>query len=196
MRRLLFGVLVLLVTLHVEAQHFDTEEYYGGYYLDTSGTKVYGFIRYRTNPNPRIEFRPRWEDKSKRVYPEECNGFVLRDSIRFIRVIGSFKVKCGVGMIEVTADFVRVLDTGKVNLYMHYSTSGNGSRDIPGIIYWDNLVVRKNDPAAPYIGLHPNLKKRRKALEEKLKGEDELIEILCREKVEDVRSGLKEYNSR
>jgi hypothetical protein len=151
-----------------------------------------GYIRYVKGNRARIEYFATGDMKAVKKFPKDCQEFVLSDSIRFIRPTGGFTVKVGIGMMDITNDFIEVLQTGKVNLYMHHGISG--AANFAGIVDWDNLVVRKD--SSVYIGLHPNLNRRRREMENHFKGDNELIEILCREKVGEIIEGIKEYNSK
>jgi hypothetical protein len=184
---------VSMVTLYATAQTRDFDQYRRGYYINNKGDTLVGYVLYvRGNNNGRIEYFATGDKKAKKIHPKDCREFVMSDTIKFIRVDGKFSVKAGIGMIDIVNDFIEVLETGKVNLYMHHGISGSANFGTP--LDWDNLVVKRDSSA--YIGLHPNLDKRRREVEKQLKGEDELIEILCRETTNEIREGIKEYNAK
>src|SRR5258705_4517538 len=172
MKKLLLLFYVYTVALYAKAQ-LDYDPYRHGYYITNKGDTMAGYIRYIRGNRARIEYFKTGDKKAVKIYPTACREFLLSDSIRFIRTNAAFTVKVGIGLIDVTSDFVEVLQTGKVNLYMHHGISG--SANFAATVDWDNLVVGKD--SSVYIGLHPNMRRRKKEIEKYLKGEDELIEI-------------------
>jgi hypothetical protein len=190
MKKTILIFIIIIIVLNARAQLYD--QYRSGYYINNKGDTIRGYILYKKGGKARIDYFKTGDKKAKKIYPEDCREFVLNDTIRFVRTDWGFTVKVGIGMIDVTDDFIEVLETGKVNLYMHHSVSGGAN--FGSKVDWDNLVVRKD--SSVYIGLHPNIDKRRREIEKQLKGDDRLIEILCREKVSEIRAGIKEYNSK
>ncbi|MEI9908569.1 MAG: hypothetical protein WDO71_02215 [Bacteroidota bacterium] len=191
MKKIFLFFFIVSVALYAKAQ-LDYNSYRRGYYISNKGDTMVGYIRYLRGNRARIEYFATGDKKAVKIYPGNCPEFVLNDTIKYIRIDGGFSVKVGIGVINVFDDFIEVLETGKVNLYVHHGISG--AANFGGTVDWDNLVVRKD--SSVYIGLHPNLDKRRREIEKQLKGEDKLIEIFCREKVSEIRKGIKEYNSK
>src|SRR5258705_7009880 len=137
MKKLFLLFIIFTVAPCVKAQ-FDYGSYRHGFYINNKGDTIIGYIRYVKGNRARIEYFATGDKKAVKIYPKDCHEFVLSDSIRFIRPNGGFIVKVGIGMIDITNDFIEVLQTGKVNLYMHHGISG--AANFAGTVDWDNLV--------------------------------------------------------
>lgn len=164
-------------------------KFYKGYYINNTGEKIEGFIKYIRGNNGRIEFKKNEEDKKKKVQTIECSEFVLDSSIRFIKA-GGFYAKMGISNEYIERDFLEVLEEGKVSLYKHYGTVGSYAI---GNTYAEieNLVIKKEDF---YVGLHPNIKKRKKELKERYADSPDIIDILVYKDENEMRKLIKEYN--
>jgi len=198
MKALILSLVIVVATVPAKAQfaYVDYQQYRRGYYINNNGDTLVGYIRYIRGNRGRIEYFKTGDKKAKKIQPKDCREFVLSDTIKFVRVDAGFSVKIGIGMWDVSDDFVEVLETGKVNLYMHH---GIAATVTPGGVTGNpmdvnNLVIGKD--SSVWVGLHPNINKRRKEMEKLLKGEDELIEILCRNDAGAIRQGIKQYNSK
>jgi hypothetical protein len=159
-----------------------------GYYIDSSGKKSEGLIRYIRGNNPRIEFKADKDEKKKKIYPATCVEFGFDSTSRFIKAEG-FAIRIGVWYPDVTSDFIEVLEEGKISLFKHYSIVGDGST---GTLDVENLVVKVH--GSSYVGLHPNVRKREKELKEVYIDNSDIIDILINKNVDAMRKLIKEYN--
>ncbi|MBC7449980.1 MAG: hypothetical protein H7259_00670 [Cytophagales bacterium] len=93
-----------------------------GYYYNWSGVKIPGLIRHKhavysvelgTNY---IEFKAIADDKKKKLTVADVQSFVLdTDSFAVLRSFKSYYD------VYYSKDFVKVVDTGNVNLFLHYN---------------------------------------------------------------------------
>ena len=122
---------VFLLTLSLSSCHLSwaADEYKNGHYYTTDGRKVYGlivFLRgsfsvFGTSPGI-IKYKPNTNTKPVKLNSSDISAFVIeRDSFTLIT---DFKINSIGGVFR--KDFVQVLETGALKLYLHRSSSNDG----------------------------------------------------------------------
>jgi uncharacterized beta-barrel protein YwiB (DUF1934 family) len=104
------------------------QTYTQGAYYTHEGQRIEGliqhnyFARFSDGPDNYINFKETSDSKKKKLTTKEVKSFVIgSDSFVIIKhfTINSFAY--------YEEDFVKIIKTGNLNLYLHYSTGGSGN---------------------------------------------------------------------
>jgi hypothetical protein len=114
MKLLIFTAFIFFSSGYCHAQ------YKPGYFISKDKSIHYGLIRQNLGNKPSISFKETKKQKAVEYTPDDIPGFVIeQDSFVVLR---NFNFQFGFSLIPVTADFVKVLQTGDVSLYVHYGS--------------------------------------------------------------------------
>jgi hypothetical protein len=158
MMRILLLLFLLLSAIYFEAQ---SKPYSKGYYYTIDGERVEGYIKFKrarfdvfgSRPSL-IKFKSAKKSKAVKLRANQIKAFVV-ESDSFC-VVQNIKINAIQG--EYEQDFAKVLVTGPMNLYLHYSSSGDGQRS-----YANDRFVLSVAGSREYFGLW-NMKRQREDL--------------------------------
>ena len=122
-----FGLYLLLMA--IGSQQVYMEPFQKGYYYSNDGKRTDGLIKFHRatfsvfgSKKSRIEFEETADSPSKKLTAEDISAFVIGNdsfaivyNIKINSISGSYK-----------RDFAKVIATGKVNLFLHMSSSADG----------------------------------------------------------------------
>ncbi|MFM7858162.1 MAG: hypothetical protein ACKO96_41145 [Flammeovirgaceae bacterium] len=130
----LLSILVLLTTLQFKA----TGQFKDGHYYKKDGTKISGLIKFKYGGNVftnksdgdcSISFKTDKRGKKINLTTNDICCFVIeKDSFAIIK---NFRLNA---FVTYPQDFAQVLEIGKINLYLYYSTVQSGSGQYGGIV--------------------------------------------------------------
>jgi hypothetical protein len=158
MMRILLLLFLLLSVFLFEAQ---SKSYSKGYYYTQDGEKVEGYIKFKrasfgvfgSRPSL-IKFKSAKKSKAVKLRANQIKAFVVEsDSFCVVQ-----NIKINVIQGEYEQDFAKVLISGPMNLYLHYSSSSDGQRS-----YANDRFVLSVDGSGKYFGLW-NIKRQREDL--------------------------------
>ncbi len=121
MKRILVLVLFVFACNAAFSQKFKE-----GHYYTHDGQRVDGLIRHHyqarfsAKPDNHIVFKENADAKQKKLTTKDVRAFVINND-SFI-IVKDFVIN---GFAYYEEDFVKVVKTGKINLYLHHSTSPN-----------------------------------------------------------------------
>lgn len=174
-----------------------------GYYYDYSGQKHEGLIRHKFSPGGRnrtdnyIEFQTDFLDKKQKIDIDDMYAFVVGTDSFCIAT--NFSIH---GLSFYERDFVKVLASGKVNLYKHYTTATAQSAPMGGFGAVSVSMSMTNSHTTLLLneGKQTVKLKDDKELEEafpKLIYEyPELLELNRRTSEEEIIEAIKDFNSK
>ncbi len=126
--RQLFTILILSTLLHLNA----VGQFKQGHYYEKDGTKVTGLIKFKYGGNVftdksdgdcSIIFKTGKRGKKVKLTTNDICCFVIeKDSFSIIK---NFRLNA---LVSYPQDFAKVLETGKINLYLYYSTVQSGGQ--------------------------------------------------------------------
>jgi hypothetical protein len=178
----------LLLTLFSQ---FASAQYAPGYYIDSTGNKVPGLLKYEFGGNIftnnkkgacRLVYKPDSASKTTKLSAMEIKGFVIgSDSFT---VIHDFRLNA---MVYYPQDFVHVLEIGTINLLQYDAVMATrfGSDDIN---YW----ILEKDKKGHILG-NGNW---RKLMEELMADDPDLLEKIKNKdvKYKNIRETIRAYN--
>ena len=122
-----------MITSHAQA-------YQPGYYYTKGDRKVEGEIqhiyhmRFGKGPQNYILFKGGDKGKEK-LTTSDISAFVIgKDSFAILK---SFSVN---NIVTLDEDFVRVVKTGKINMYMHYTSRPSSSKEITTLLEKNGVI--------------------------------------------------------
>ncbi len=121
-----------------------------GYYFKSDGTRVPGLIRFnygghvftdKSDGDCSITFKAKKRDKKVNLTTRDICCFVIeKDSFAIIK---NFRLNA---LSSYPQDFAKVLETGKINLYLYYSKVQSGGK-YPVLLTVTDWVIEKNGKA-------------------------------------------------
>lgn len=186
-------LVLTLMVLTIASQNISAKAFKEGYYYTKEGKKVQGLIKFRrasftlfsSKPSD-ILFKENEDSKSTKFTANDISSFVIgSDSFT---VVYNFKINPMKG--EYKEDFVQVGIIGKMNMFIHFSSSGDGK----SFYDFDSYVLSKDNQH--FLGIW-KVKSQRKEIAQLFSNDEEIkIKILNKEFDKNIPELVKEYNSK
>lgn len=144
----LLTILILLTLLQFNA----AGQFKSGHYYKKDGTKISGLIKFNYGGNVftdksdgdcSISFKSDKKGKKAKLTTNDICCFVIeKDSFAIIK---NFRLNA---LVTYPQDFAKVLESGKINLYLYYSTVQSGGGQYGGVVSTvTDWVVEKDGKA-------------------------------------------------
>ena len=185
--------ILVFLGLILLTQPIFAKSYKEGYYYTKEGKKVEGLIKFRrasfgvfNSKESDILFKKGEDSASVKLTTKDISSFVTGDDS--FAIVYNIKINSIQG--EYKEDFAKVVITGRMNLFIHMSSSGDGKS------FYDNdrYVISKDSKI--YFGIW-NAKKQRKEIAYFFSDDPDIqSKILNKEFDKKIPELVKEYNSK
>lgn len=186
--------ILILLLLTIPLASFGQNQFKRGYYIDNDSNKLAGLIKFNRASlsvfgSTPTSIRIKRDNENKKIKIKDMKGFVIeKDSFA---LISNFKMNSIGG--EFKNDFAKVIEIGKINLYMHYCSSYDGQ----SFHSFDTYVLSKSG-SGEYFAVYDSVE-HKKYLLNLIKENAELTERLNnmskKEWIGEIQNIIKEYNS-
>ncbi|AFD06140.1 hypothetical protein [Solitalea canadensis] len=175
-------------------------EWVKGHYYTWSGERVEGFLKHRfqaqfgSGPDNSLRFMVDRDAKRITLTTKDVKSFVLqieRGKVDSFIVIKNFTINVFATYRE---DFVKVVATGPLNLYMHYSTVSTGSKYGVTTSPVSNWLVQKGES----LTLIKNQSNFKEVMPQLVSDDTELVEKITNKefKYRDIEEVIRLYNQK
>lgn len=183
-------ILLLAIPLASSAQ----KQYKNGYYFTDESNKFAGQIKlirasvsvFGSKPT---SIRIKRGDQNKKLKLKDMKGFVIeKDSFA---LISNFEINSIGGRFE--KDFAKVLEKGKINLYIHYSSSSDGK-----FVYTLDRYVLNKAGSDKYYGIYDRDSHKQYLLsliKDNAELTDQVKNMSKKEWIEEIPFIIRKYNS-
>lgn len=146
------ALLIIFLTVYICIS--GNSQFLSGHYFDKNGNKFDGYLNhsvsanFSSEPDNSIEFKEKLDDKKTKLTIDQVSSFVVEgDSFSIIR---NFSIN---SFAYYSQDFVQVIESGEINLYLHHTTKSalsGGIISAPSVgiilssIHVTPLMVRDN----------------------------------------------------
>jgi hypothetical protein len=182
-----------LIALTITSQTIFAKPFKEGYYYTKDGKKIEGFIKFRratfslfgSKPSE-IIFKGNKDSSATKFTADDISSFVIgSDSFSIV-----YNIKINSIQGEYKKDFAKVIVSGRMNLFIHMSSSSDGKSDYDN----DRYVLSKDNKN--YLGIW-NSKKQREEIASLFSADADIkARILNKDFDKDIPGLVKEYNSK
>ena len=187
------AIFILLTILTLQSKSLLAAPFLKGHYYTNDGKKIEGLIKFGratfsafgSKPSS-IKFKANANSKAEKLTAEDISGFVIgKDSFAIVQNI---KINSIHG--EYTRDFAQVIEVGRINLFVHKSSSSDGK-----VSYDHDKFVISNDNKV-FLGIW-NFNKQREEISEYFSERPDLkAKIMDKKDETPVQTLVKEFNKK